>query len=127
MANPKEMVAAGYQLSYGPDEYALRESYIGEKNGYYIFSNDGNEEIYVYYVNNNAALTVDYDDSLFNAVTMEDGEILYISKSENDSNGVGMVWQSQGGSTEFTVNCDIVFSDEELLKIASSVEFVGKE
>ncbi|MBR4606014.1 MAG: DUF4367 domain-containing protein [Lachnospiraceae bacterium] len=127
IANPKEMEAVGYHLSYVPDGYALRESDIGEKNGYYIFSNDGNEEICFYYVNNNAALTMDYDDSLFNVATMEDGRMLYISKSENDIDGASMVWQSQDGSTEFSVNCDVAFSDEELLKIASSVEFVGKE
>ena len=124
-AASKEDEIIEYQLSYVPDGYVLLESNYEAKNGYCLFSNDRDEEISFYYVINDAALTLDSEEATFEEIMTDRGQVLYITKSENT--GVSMVWQSQDGSTEFTVNCDIVFSDEELLKIASSVEFVGKE
>ena len=125
-ASSPQIDAIGYQLSYVPDGYTLQESDVGEKSGYYLFSNDRNEEMCFYYVYDDAAITMDYDDSLFQTLMFEDGRILYISKSENDIGGISVVWQSQDGSTEFTINSDALFTDEELIKIINGVETIEK-
>lgn len=117
----KEPKEARYLMTYLPDDYTLIDSDYGDGNGFAFFVNSQNECISLYYSNNDSSIYVDSEDAMYEQIVAEDGRIIYSFRATDDVQGECIIWKSLDGLTVFTLNLDVIFEREELMKIISGV------
>ena len=117
----KEPKEVRYLMTYLPDGYTLMDSDYGDGNGFAFFANSQNKCISFYYSNNDSSVYVDSEDATYEQIVAEDGSIIYCFHATDDAQGECIIWKSLDGLTVFTLNLDVIFKREELMKIIMGV------